>query len=126
MIYDDSMNSESSNLGEQPDVQYTPEQLAAIRSLDEPSTTTSRPVISKTTGLATLAAGVLVACAICKFLNPTLAWAITCIPGGVTVIYVSRRIIFGRPLTNKKSWIVYVFLCGMLLGSGLWGLRHLI
>ncbi len=126
MIYDDSMNNEGSNLGEQPDVQYTPEQLAAIRSLDEPCTTAHDPVISKSSGFAALATGALVACSICKFFNPTLALAITYIPGGVAVIYVGRRIILGRPLTNKKSWILYVFLCGMLLASGLWWLRHLL
>jgi hypothetical protein len=125
MIYDDSMNSESSNLGEQPDAPYTPEQLAAIRSLDEPSTTTSRRAISKSAEFAAMATGALVACAICIFFNPALAWAITCIPGGVAIIYVGRRIIFGRPLTNTRSSILYMFLIGMLLAGSLWRLRHL-
>ena len=72
-----------------------------------------------------MATGALVACAICKFLNPKLAWAITCIPGGVAAIYVGRRIVFGRPLKNKRSSILYMFLIGMLLAGSLWVLRHL-
>jgi DNA-binding response OmpR family regulator len=80
MIYDDSMHSESSMPAE-PHPAYTPEQLAAIQSLDEPSTTTPKPALSKTIALPTIAAGVLVACAIYKFLNPTLAWIITFFPG---------------------------------------------
>jgi hypothetical protein len=127
MIYDDSMNNDGSNLGEQPDAQYPPEQLAAIRSLDEPPTTTPRRAISKSAEFAAMATGALVACAFCKFLHPALMpmLTITAFPGGLAAIYVGRRIILGRPLKNKRSLILYAFLLGMLLASSLWGLRHL-
>jgi hypothetical protein len=124
MIYDDSMNNDGSNLGEQPDAQYTPEQLAAIRSLDEPPTTTPRPVISMSARFA-MATGAIVACAFCKFLHPALVQIITVFPGGLAAIYVGRRTVLGRPLTNKRSLILYAFLLGMLLTSSLWRLRHL-
>jgi hypothetical protein len=127
MFYDESMNSECSMQGEQPNAQYTPEQLAAIRALDEPSTTTSRRAISKSAEFAAMATGALVVCAFCKFLHPALMpmLTITAFPGGLAAIYVGRRIIFGRPLKNKRSLILYAFLLGMLVASGLWGLRHL-
>ena len=125
MIYDDSMHSESSMPAE-PHPAYTPEQLAAIQSLDEPSTTTPKPALSKIIALPTIAAGVLVACAIYKFLNPTLAWIITFFPGIVAVIYVSGRSLSGCPLTNPINRIVGLFLCVMLVASGLWRLIPLI
>jgi hypothetical protein len=120
------MIGDGSILGEQPDVQYTPEQLAAIRSLDASSTTASKPAISKPILLTTIAAGVFVSCLIYKFINPELAWSITSAPGFLAVVYVNIRSLLGRPLTNKRSWIVYAFLMGMLLASSLWRLISLI
>jgi hypothetical protein len=118
------MNSASPQPGERSEPQYTPEQLAAINSLDASRATALAPAMSKPAIFAT-AAGILAACVIWKVLNPDVAWPITFVPGVIALIYVGRHSRLGRPPFSKRATMLCAFLNGGLLGAGVWELARL-
>jgi hypothetical protein len=119
------MNSASPEPGSPQELQYTPEQLAGINSLDQPSPAAATPAIPEPAIFVAIATGILVACVIWKFLDPDLARPITFVPGVIAMIYVGRHSRLGRSPFSQRASTLFGFLNGVLLGAGVWDLARL-